>query len=76
MHPPNPKPYYIVYIRAAAGIDLHVNPHKTEYVFLSNTLNGSSLKLVDEFTYQAISVASTETDINMWLAKAWAAIDS
>ena len=29
-----------------------------------STLNGSSLKLVDEFTFQASSVSSTETDIN------------
>ena len=36
----------------------------------------SSLKLVDKFTYQESSVSSTETDINMQLAKAWTAIDS
>ena len=29
-----------------------------------STLNGSSLKLVDEFTYLVRSVSSTETDIN------------
>ena len=40
-----------------------------------STLNGSSLKLVDKFTYLGSSVSSTETDINMWLAKAWTAID-
>ena len=39
------------------------------------TLNGSSLKLVDKFTYLGSSVSSTETDINTWLAKVWAAID-
>ena len=38
-------------------------------------LNGSSLKLVDKFTYQGSSVSSTETDINMRLAKAKTAID-
>ena len=42
--------------RAAAGIGLHVNPHKTEYMCFNqtddiSTLNGSSLKLVDKFTY-------------------------
>ena len=66
--------------RAAAGIGLHVNAHKTEYMCFNqrgdiSTLNGSSLKLVDKFTYQGNSVSSTETNINTWLAKAWTAID-
>ena len=39
------------------------------------TLNGSSLKLVDNFTYLESSVSSTEKDINTRLAKAWAVID-
>ena len=38
-------------------------------------LNGSSLKLVDKFTYLGSSVSSTETGINAWLAKVWTAID-
>ena len=66
--------------RAAAGIGLHVNAHKTEYIGFNqtgdiSTLNGSSLKLVDKFTYQGSSVSLTKTDINVWLAKAWTAID-
>ena len=40
-----------------------------------STRNGSSLKLVDKFTYLGSSVSSTKTDINTQLAKAWAAID-
>ena len=40
-----------------------------------STLNGSSLKRVDKFTYFGSSVSSTETDISTWLAKAWTAID-
>ena len=40
-----------------------------------STLNGSSLKLVDKFTYPGSCVSSTETDIDMWLAKAWTAIN-
>ena len=40
-----------------------------------STLNGSSLKQVDKFTYLGSSVSSTETDINKRLAKAWTAID-
>ena len=38
-------------------------------------LNGSSLNLVDKFTYLGSSVSSTEIYINTWLAKAWTAID-
>ena len=38
------------------------------------TLNSSSLKLVDKFTYLGSSVSSTETNINMQLAKAGTAI--
>ena len=40
------------------------------------TLNSSSLKLVDKFTYLGSSVSSTETDIDSRLAKAWSAIGS
>ena len=40
-----------------------------------STLNGSTLKLDDKFTYLGSSVSSTETDISTWLAKAWTAID-
>ena len=38
-------------------------------------LDGTSLKLVDKFTYQGSSVSSTEKDIDTWLTKAWTAID-
>ena len=66
--------------RAAAGIGLHVNARKTEYMCFNqtgyiSTLGSSSLKLVDKFTYLGSSVLSTEKDINTRLAKAWTAID-
>ena len=53
----------------AGGIGLHVNADKTEYMCFNqtgdiSTLNGSSLKLVDEFTYQGSCVSSTGKDIN------------
>ena len=65
--------------RAAAVIGLHFNAHKTEYMCFNQrgditTQNGSFLKLIDKFTYLGSSVSSTETDINMRLAKAWTAI--
>ena len=50
--------------RATAGIGLQVNAHKTEYMCFNqtgdiSTLGGSSLKLVDKFTYLGSSVSST-----------------
>ena len=66
--------------RAAAGISLHVNAHKTEYMYYNqtgdiSTLDGTPLKLVDKFTYLGNSVSSTEKDIDTRLTKAWTAID-
>ena len=66
--------------RAAAGIGLHVNAHKTEYIYYNqtgdiSTLDGTSLKLVDKFTYLGSSVSSTETDINTRLTETGTAID-
>ena len=40
-----------------------------------STQEGTSLKLVDKFTYLGSSVSSTEKDIDTWLTTAWAAID-
>ena len=66
--------------RATAGICLHVNAHKTEYMCYNqtgdiSTLDGTSLKLVDKFTYLGSNVSSTEKDIDTRLTKAWTAID-
>ena len=66
--------------QAAAGIGLHVNAHKTEYMCYNQTgdiitLDKNPLKLVDKFTYRGSSVSSTEKDIDMRLTKAWTAID-
>ena len=40
-----------------------------------STLDGTSLKLVDKFTYLGSSVSSTEKDFDTRLTKAWTAID-
>ena len=66
--------------QAAKGIGLHVNAHKTEYICDNQTGNistrdGTSLKLVDKFTYPGSSISSTEKDIDTLLTKAWTAID-
>ena len=65
--------------RATAGIGLHVNAHKTEYMCFNqkgdiSTLNGSTLKIVDNFNNLGSSVSSNETDINLRLAKALAEV--
>ena len=66
--------------RAATGIGLHVNAHKTEYMCFNqtgdiSTPDGTSLKLVDKFTNLGSSVSSTEKDFDTQLTKAWKAID-
>ena len=66
--------------RAAADIALHVNAHKTKYVCYNqigdiSTLDGTSLKLEDKFTFFGSSFSSTEKDIDTRLTKAWTAID-
>ena len=66
--------------RTAAGIGLHVNAHKTEYMCYNQTGDISTqdrtpLKLVDKFTYLGSSVSSTEKDIDTRLTKAWTAIN-
>ena len=80
MHPPKPKPSYIVWnepLQALASMSI---AHKMKYMCFNQTgnissLNGSTLKLVNKFTYLGSSVSSTETDISMRLAKAWTAIN-
>ena len=64
----------------ATGIGLNVNAYKTEYMRFNQTgdiftLEGTSLKLVDKFTYLGSSVWSTEKEIDMCLTKTWRAID-
>ena len=66
--------------RAAADIGLHFNAYKTEYKCYNqtgdiSTLDGTSLKLVDKFTYLGSSVSSTEKDIDIRLTKTRTAID-
>ena len=61
--------------RATAGIGLDVNAQKTEYKCYNqtgdiSTQGGTTLKLVDKFTYLGSSVSSTEKDIDTELTKA------
>ena len=66
--------------RAAAGIGLHVNAHKTEYMCYNQTgdittLDRTPMKLVYKFTYLGSSVSPTEKDIDTRLTKAWTVND-
>ena len=66
--------------RAAAGIGLCFNAHKTEYMCYNqtgdiSTLDGTPLNLVDKFTYLGSSVSSTEKDVDTRLTMAWTAIN-
>ena len=66
--------------RAVAGISLHVNAHKTECMCFNqtgniSTLNDSTLKLVDRFTYLGSSMSSNKTDIDTQLTKIWRVIN-
>ena len=64
---------------STVDIGLYVNAHKTEYMCCYqtgdiSTLDGTSLKMVDKFTYLASSVSSIEKGIDTRLTKAWTAI--
>ena len=66
--------------RATADTGLHFNADKMEYTSFNqtvdiSTLNGCSMKLVDNFTNLGSSVSTAETDIDKWLTKAWTALD-
>ena len=66
--------------QAAAGIGLHINADKMEYMCFNQrgntyTLRGGPLKLVDRFTYLRNSISSIKNDINTQLAKAGTAIN-
>ena len=61
--------------RSTTGIGLHVNAHKTEYMCDNqtgdiSTLDRTSLKLLDKFTYLGSRVSSTKKDVNTRLTKA------
>ena len=77
---PNQAETLLHSLERAAGIAFLVNSHKTEYMCYNqtgdiSTLDGTSLKLVDKFTYLGNSVSSTEKDIDTRLRKAWTATD-
>ena len=64
----------------AERIGFYENANKTESICLKqervvSTLSGKPLKLFDQRIYLAIHISSTESDVNICLAKTWSAID-
>ena len=60
-----------------------VNSEKTEYMCLNQdasagtkSLNGGKVKKVDDFKYLSSYIGTTEQDVNICIAKAWAALNS
>ena len=57
-----------------------MNSYKTEFMYFKqdgaiSTLNGKPLKLVDQFTYLCSNISLTESDVDIRIGKAGAAID-
>ena len=66
--------------KAAKQIGLHINEGKTEFMAFNQTgtiesLEGKTIKRVDDFTYLGSHLASTEKDIIIRIGKAWAALN-
>ena len=66
--------------QAIESIGLHMSANTTEITCFTHegpisTVSGKPLILVDQFTYLGSNISSTESNINIHLAKAWIAID-
>ena len=67
---------FVVFLQAIIRFQERNNPlEKLTISSNFSSLKGSSLKLVDKFSYVGSSVSSTEKDIDTWLVKAWTAND-
>ena len=61
------------YAKNTSKIYIYTHTHTHIYIYIY--IYGTSLKLVDKFTYLGSSVSSTEKDIDTRLTKAWNAIN-
>ena len=65
--------------QAARGISLYMNADKTEFLCFKqvaiSTFSGKPLKLVEQFTCLGSNISSTESDVNIHVAKWWTSID-
>ena len=60
--------------KAAGSIGHYVNSNKSDYIWnkqkgIISTINSKPQNLVDQFTYPSSNISSTESDVNMRLAK-------
>ena len=65
--------------QVARGISLYVKTKKTKFMCFKqkgaiSTLSGKTLILEKQFTYLGRSISSTESNVNIRLAKVWTAI--
>ena len=64
--------------QATRSIDLYLKSDKTVCLNqngASYSLNGKPLQLVHQFIYLGSNISSTESDVNIYIGKAWPAID-
>ena len=67
--------YIYIYIYKYIYIYIYVCVCVCVFMCAMNMMYGTSLKLVDKFTYLGSSVSSTKKGIDTQLTKAWTAID-
>ena len=58
--------------RAARRIGVYLNVKQEEAIFI---LSGMHLKFVNQFKYLSSNVSSIESYVNIYIGKAWTAID-
>ena len=66
--------------QAPEAIGLYMNANKTEHIYFKqkgaiSTQRGKTLKSVDQFTYLESNILSIESDVNIYLMKAWNTIN-
>ena len=61
--------------QTAGGIGLSVNINRTEFIFKQEGAIFKPLKLFGQLTYLGSNILSTESDVNISLAKAWTVTD-
>ena len=65
---------------AAKDVGLYVNSSKTEHISFNQqgtiqTTSGETIKSVESFTYLGSEISSTQNDMKIRIAKAWAALN-
>ena len=80
IYQPKPNPCSIVWSRQQVALAfMSMQTKRSTHALIKkqeiSTLNGGSLKLLDEYIYPGSSISSTEIEINMRQAKAWTAVD-